>query len=69
MDGLLGGNPEQHDELLLEAVRATPSGAAVLFAQFSMERTLPAADAARESPVIGPASEGIRRLRHLVTGQ
>ena len=69
MDGLLGGNPEQHDDLLLEAVRATPAGAVVLFAQFSMERTLPAADAAREAPVIGPASEGVRRLRHLVTGR
>ena len=69
MDGLLAGNPEQHDALLLDAVRATPAGTAVLFAQFSMERALPAAAAARDTPVIGPASEGVRRLRHVVTGQ
>ena len=69
MDGLLSGNAEQHDRLLVDAVRAIPAGAVVLFAQFSMERTLPAAAAVRDTPVIGPASEGVRRLRHLVTGE
>ena len=67
MDALVGGDPERHDELVLDAVRAVEAGTAVLFAQFSMERILPRSAAARPDPVVGPASEGVARLRRLIT--
>jgi hypothetical protein len=67
MDALIGGDAERHDELVLDAVRAVDAGTAVLFAQFSMERILPRSAAARPDPVVGPASEGVARLRRLIT--
>ena len=66
MDSLISGDPEQHDRLVLEAVGAVDQETAILFAQFSMERILPGSAAIRVSPVIGPASEGVARLRTLI---
>ena len=66
MDSLISGDPEQHDRLVLEAVGAVDEETAILFAQFSMERILPGSAAIRVSPVIGPASEGVARLRTLI---
>ena len=53
MDALIGGDVD--------------AGTAVLFAQFSMERILPGSAAVRTAPVIGPASEGVARLRDLIS--
>ena len=69
MDELLGGSPEEHDRLILEAIAALDPDMAVAFAQFSMERILPASDDAHAAPVIGPASEGVAWLRQLVSGR
>lgn len=69
LDALVGGDPERHDELVLEAVAGIDDGTAVLFAQFSMERILPASAAAHGAPVVGPASEAVLRLRALLTGR
>ena len=67
MDALLGGNPDRHDDLIIEAVRATKPGTAVLFAQFSMERVLARSAALTGASAIGPASEGTARLRRLLS--
>ena len=67
MDALIGGDADRHDGLVLEAVRGVDANAAILFAQFSMERSLPQSAAVRTGPVIGPASEGVARLRDLIT--
>ena len=67
MDALVGGDPERHDELVLEAVNAVDAGTAILFAQFSMERILPGSAAVHSAPVVGPASESVARLRRLIT--
>lgn len=69
MDALTGGDPESHDRLVLDAVRAVDDRAAILFAQFSMERVLPDAAAEHAAPVVGPAGAGVARLRRLVTGR
>ena len=69
MDALIGGDPERHDRLVLEAVRAVDARTAILFAQFSMERILPGAAAAHSAPVAGPASAGVARLRQLIAGR
>ena len=69
LDALVGGDSERHDELVLDAVRAVDDGTAILFAQFSMERILPRSAAAHPAPVVGPASEGVLRLRELLTGR
>ncbi len=69
MDSLISGEPEQHDRFVLDAVGAVDEESAILFAQFSMERILPGSAAIRTSPVIGPASEGVARLRALISGQ
>ena len=69
MDALIGGDPESHDRLVLDAVRAVDADTAILFAQFSMERILPGAAAAHSAPVAGPASAGVARLRQLIAGQ
>lgn len=66
LDALIGGDPESHDRLVLDAVRAADDGAAILFAQFSMERILPDAAAEHAAPVVGPASAGVARLRQLM---
>ena len=50
-------------------VRAVDGGTAILFAQFSMERILPASAAAHPAPVAGPATGGVLRLRELLTGR
>jgi hypothetical protein len=67
MDALISGEGERHDDLVLEAVQSVEPGTAILFAQFSMERILPRSAAAHAEPVIGPASEGVARLRRLIT--
>ena len=69
LDALVGGDVERHDQLVLETVRAVDAGTAILFAQFSMERILPGSAAAHTAPVVGPASEGVARLRDLLTGR
>ena len=69
MDSLISGDPEQHDRFVLEAVRAVAEETAILFAQFSMERILPGSAAIRTSPVIGPASEGVARLRTVISSR
>ncbi len=66
LDALLGGDPERHDRLVVEEVRAVDPDTAVLFAQFSMERILPGSAAVRSAPVIGPASEAVAHMRTLV---
>jgi len=66
MDALISGEVDQHDQLVLEAVKAAEPNAAILFAQFSMERILPRSAALRGTPVIGPASEGVAWLRELI---
>ena len=69
MDALISGDPAEHDRFVLEAVGAVAQETAILFAQFSMERILPGSDAIRTAPVIGPASEGVARLRTLITSR
>ena len=69
MDALIGGDPESHDRLVLEAVGAVDADTAIFFAQFSMERILPGSAAAHPGPVVGPASAGVARLRQLITGR
>ena len=69
MDSLISGDPEQHDRFVLDAVRAVAEETAILFAQFSMERILPGSAAIRTSPVIGPASEGVARLRTVISSR
>ena len=69
MDALIGGDPERHDRLVLEAVRGVDARTAILFAQFSMERILPGAAVAHSAPVAGPASAGVARLRQLIAGR
>jgi len=69
MDSLISGDVDQHDQLVLEAVRAVEPTAAILLAQFSMERILPRSAALRGTPVIGPASEGVAWLRELIASQ
>jgi hypothetical protein len=67
MDALISGEGDRHDDLVLEAVQSVEPGTAILFAQFSMERILPRSATARTEPVVGPASEGVARLRRLIT--
>ena len=67
MDGLISGDADLHDRLVLEAVGDVDDETAILFAQFSMERILPASAVAHTAPVIGPASEGVARLRALIS--
>jgi len=69
MDSLISGDPEQHDRFVLDAVRAVAEETVILFAQFSMERILPGSAAIRTAPVIGPASEGVARLRILISSR
>jgi Asp/Glu/hydantoin racemase len=66
MDALIGGEVDRHDDLVLEAVRGVDADAVILFAQFSMERILQRSATARGGLVIGPASEGVARLRELI---
>ena len=67
MDALLQGETERHDRLIIDAVRETDPAAAVLFAQFSMERVLERCAAETDAPVCGPAGEGAAWLRRVVT--
>lgn len=67
LDALTGGDGARHDTLVLEAVRDLDANTAVVFAQFSMERILPASADAHAAPVVGPASEGVAYLRRLIT--
>lgn len=67
MAALIAGDLDRHDQLVLDAVRATDSRSSVVFAQFSMERVLERSVAVREAPVIGPAGEGVVQLRRLLS--
>ena len=67
MGALLGRNPELHDRLIIDVVRGTDPSAAVLFAQFSMERVLEECAAVTDVPVCGPASEGAAWLAYVLT--
>ena len=68
LDALISGDPERHDHLVIEAVRAVDLDAAILFAQFSMERVYEQAASERKTPVFGPATEAVARLYEQVTG-
>lgn len=67
LDALTGGDGERHDTLVLEAIRDIDADTAIVFAQFSMERILPASADAHSAPVVGPATEGVAYLRQLLT--
>jgi hypothetical protein len=67
LDALTGGDPARHDTLVLEAVGEIDANTAIVFAQFSMERILPASADAHPAPVVGPAGEGVAYLRRLIT--
>ena len=67
LDALTGGDPARHDTLVLEAIGDIGANTAIVFAQFSMERILPASADAHPAPVVGPASEGVAYLRRLIT--
>ena len=67
LDALIGGDPDRHDHLVVEAVRAVDIDAAILFAQFSMERAYEQVVTERDAPVIGPATEAVARLSEQVT--
>ena len=69
MDSLIRGDAEEHNRFVLNAVRAVAEETVILFAQFSMERILPGSAAIRTAPVIGPASEGVARLRILISSR
>ena len=66
LDALTGGDGERHDTLVLEAIRDIDADTAIVFAQFSMERILPASADAHSAPVVGPATEGVAYLRQLL---
>ena len=66
MSALLRGDTQLHDRLIIDAVRDTDPAAAVLFAQFTMERVLEQCATATDVPVCSPASEGAARLRRIV---
>ena len=66
MEALTSGDPDRHDQLVLDAVAAADPDRAVVFAQFSMEGVLDRSAAGRAAPVIGPAREGVARLRQLL---
>lgn len=67
MDALNAGDAETHNRLVLEAIRGVEPGHAVAMAQFTMERVIQEAQALREQPVIGPASEGAIHLRNTLS--
>jgi hypothetical protein len=67
LDALTGGDPARHDALVLEAIGEIDANTAIVFAQFSMERILPASAEAHPAPVVGPASEGVAYLRRRIT--
>ena len=67
LDALTGGDGERHDTLVLEEIRDIDADSAIVFAQFSMERILPASADAHSAPVVGPATEGVAYLRQLLT--
>ena len=66
MEALTSGDPDRYDQLVLDAVAAADPYRAVVFAQFSMEGVLDRSAAGRAAPVIGPAREGVARLRQLL---
>ena len=66
MEALTSGDPDRYDQLVLDAVAAADLDRAVVFAQFSMEGVLDRSAAGRAAPVIGPAREGVARLRQLL---
>ena len=66
MEALTSGDPDRYDQLVLDAVAAADPDRAVVFAQFSMEGVLDRSAAGRAAPVIGPAREGVARLRQLL---
>ena len=66
MEALTSGDPDRYGQLVLDAVAAADPDRAVVFAQFSMEGVLDRSAAGRAAPVIGPAREGVARLRQLL---
>ena len=66
MEALTSGDPDRYDQLVLDAVAAADPDRAVVLAQFSMEGVLDRSAAGRAAPVIGPAREGVARLRQLL---
>lgn len=66
LDALVGGDLEEHDRRVLEAIDRPDSDHAVVFAQFSMERVMEEASSGARVPVLGPATAAVGRLRELL---
>lgn len=66
LDALIGHDGATHDQLVLDAIRSHGADRAVILAQFTMERVITAASAATSSPVLGPATTAVARLRSLL---
>ena len=63
MEALTSGALEQHDALVLDAIRAMGEDEVIVIAQFSMERVIDDAPSVTKAPVIGTATEGVAALR------
>lgn len=67
MDALVAGEYDRHDDLVRDAIRTIGTDRAIVIAQFSMERIIDEAPSLTTAPVVGTATEGAARLRHVLS--
>src|SRR3954464_3755716 len=67
-DALAGGDPSTHDRLVAERAREIKNCDAIVLAQFSLSRAVPAVQAVNRTPIYDSPGAAVTRMREMVRG-
>lgn len=65
-DALAGGDPATHDRLVAERARDIRDCDAIVLAQFTLSRAVPAVQAVNETPIYNSPGAAVARMREMV---
>lgn len=67
-DALAGGDPATHDRLVAERAREIRDCDAIVLAQFTLSRAVPAVQAVNKTPIYNSPGAAVARMREMVRG-
>jgi Asp/Glu/hydantoin racemase len=67
-DALAGGDAETHDRLVAERAREIKNCDAIVLAQFTLSRAVPAVQAVNNTPIFNSPGAAVARMREMVRG-
>ncbi len=68
-DALASGDPNTHDRLVAERAREITACDAIVLAQFTLSRAVPAVQAVNSTPIYNSPGAAVERMREMIRGQ